>query len=160
MTDWYFKNKIVKDISFFPKDCIGFIYKICDKNGKCYIGCKSLRSKTNPKVSFNVYTKAKANGEDVKKTKNKKESKKGLIVWDYRRKMDTESNWQKYQSSNTELKKKKGVTKEIIDFAFSKKQLTYLELKWMFHYKVLEVDTFYNDNILGKFFRKDVKQTK
>lgn len=157
MINWKYKGKVIDRISLFPEGCIGFVYKICDDKGKCYIGCKSLWSHTNPKVSEAVYNKAKASGEAVKKTKNKKLSKKGAVVWEFRRVQKKESNWIKYQSSNTELKKKKNVSKEIIDFAFSKKQLTYKELKWMFHYKVLEAPDFYNDNILGKFYRRDLE---
>ena len=154
---WKYQNKTVDSIEFFPPNCTGFIYKICDDKGKCYIGCKSLYSQTNPKVSENVYNSFKAAGAPVKKTRDKKLSKKGAVVWEYRKVLNTESNWKKYQSSNAELKKKKSVTKEIIDFAFSKKQLTYLELKWMFHYQVLERDDFYNDNVLGKFYRRDLE---
>lgn len=157
---WKYKNKPVNDINFFPEGCIGFTYLICDKQNKCYVGLKSLGSHTNPKVSENVYKKLKEEGKPVKKTKNKKLSKKGAVVWDYRKVDIKESNWKVYQSSNTELKKKKEVTKEILDFAFSKKQLTYLELKRMFELNVLESDRYYNDNILGKFYRRDVEGIK
>ncbi len=39
----------------------------------------------------------------------------------------------------------------------TKKQLTYCETKYLFQYNVLEDDRFINDNILGKFYRKDLE---
>jgi hypothetical protein len=156
MSKWKHKNKIVDDVSFFPEGCIGFIYKVCDEDGKCYIGQKSLFSTRRTKTSKNNYEKLKADGHEVKRTKNKKNSNKGAVVWDYRKVVTKESNWKSYQGSNIIVKKLKIVDKEIIDFAFSKKQLTYLELKWMFHYNVLESSDFYNDNILGKFYGRDI----
>ena len=45
--------------------------------------------------------------------------------------------------------------REIIYLAKGKKQLTYLELKAQFEHDVLEINS-YNDNIAGKFFRKDL----
>jgi len=156
MSSWTHKGEIVDDVSFFPEGCIGFIYKVCDNTGKCYIGQKSLFSTRNIVTSKSNYEKLKRDGHTVKKTKNKKKSKKGSVVWDYRKVVVKESNWKSYQGSNKEMKKLKGVSKEIIDFAFSKKQLTYLELKWMFHYNVLESSDYYNDNILGKFYGRDI----
>jgi hypothetical protein len=38
----------------------------------------------------------------------------------------------------------------------TKKQLTYWETKSLFHYNVLEDERYMNDNILGKFYRKDL----
>jgi hypothetical protein len=38
----------------------------------------------------------------------------------------------------------------------TKKQLTYAELFYQIQYNVLVVDS-YNDNILGKFYRKDLQ---
>ena len=39
---------------------------------------------------------------------------------------------------------------------FNKKHLTYLETKYLFKNQVLESEEYLNDNILGKFFRKDL----
>lgn len=152
---WTYKGKPVTDIKTFPKGCIGFVYKVCDNNGKCYVGQKSLYSKRWIEVSKNVYDRLKKEGAEVKKTRNKAKSKKGAVVWRYKKYVEAESNWKVYKTSNKELMKSDQPVREILDFAFSKKQLSYLEIKWMFHYNVLEVDNFYNDNILGKFFRRD-----
>ena len=45
--------------------------------------------------------------------------------------------------------------RDILHFCYSKKQLTYYEINYQMKYNVLEVDS-YNDNILGKFYRKDL----
>ena len=74
------------------------------------------------------------------------------------------SDWKKYYGSNKHLKNQitKGevtledLGKQIIQTASNKKQLTYLETKYLFQLEVLEnPDLYYNDNILGKFFTSD-----
>ena len=45
--------------------------------------------------------------------------------------------------------------REIIQPAFSKKELTYLENKYLFSLEVLESDEYLNDNIEGRYFKKD-----
>jgi hypothetical protein len=51
---------------------------------------------------------------------------------------------------------KEDLKKQILEIAFNKKHLTYLETKYLFQLEVLEKpDEYYNDNILGKFFTKD-----
>ena len=46
--------------------------------------------------------------------------------------------------------------KQILELAFNKKHLTYLETKYLFSHEVLEnPEEYYNDNILGKFFTSD-----
>ena len=50
----------------------------------------------------------------------------------------------------------KDLNKQILEVAFNKKHLTYLETKWLFQLEVLEQpEKYYNDNILGKFFTSD-----
>ena len=153
MSNWNYIGTIVKDINFFPNNCIGFIYMINDDKGKSYIGKKSLYSETWKPVSKKVYDKALEDKETVKKTRDKKLSKKGLPVWIYKKKTVKESNWKDYKSSHKELSKKNNLEKYILELAYSKLQLTYLETKYMFKHNVLESDDFYNGNILGKFYR-------
>jgi hypothetical protein len=67
-----------------------------------------------------------------------------------------------YGSSNIlkeELKQhgKDKFKREIIKLCTNKKELTYWETKLQFAYGVLEKpDEYYNDNILGKFFTRDL----
>jgi hypothetical protein len=44
--------------------------------------------------------------------------------------------------------------REILQFCPTKKQLTYYEIQYQISYLVLFTDS-YNDNIQGRFFRKD-----
>ena len=73
-----------------------------------------------------------------------------------------ESDWKKYWGSNKtllELKKTEPIEnfkREILIMCPTKKLLTYYETQTLFVYRVLEEpDLYFNDNILGKFFRKD-----
>ena len=76
-----------------------------------------------------------------------------------------ESDWKTYYGSHPEIKEfiKAGMAddfeREILEFAFSPKHLTYLETRYLFEKRVLEFpNLYYNDNILGKFFRKDIQK--
>ena len=72
-----------------------------------------------------------------------------------------ESDWKTYYGSHHLIKEyvKGGfeheLNREILDIAFDKKHLTYLECKHQFALSVLEKSEYLNDNILGKFFDKD-----
>ena len=46
--------------------------------------------------------------------------------------------------------------REILKFCFNKKQLTYWEVHFQCVNEVLLTDKSYNDNVLAKFFRKDL----
>ena len=65
----------------------------------------------------------------------------------------------KYCSSNDTIKQNKSLisNKIILEWAESKRQLTYLETKYQFIYEVLEIEEFLNYNILGKFYRGKLK---
>lgn len=133
-------------IEDFPSQAVGFIYKITNiATSKFYIGRKVLYNNTS-------------------KTLTKKEiaewNKPGRVP--RKRKIVKESDWLSYHGSNKLLnieRKEFGddiFTREIIQLCFSKKQLTYYEVYWQMYYKVLHIDS-YNDNIQGRFYRKDVQ---
>lgn len=74
-----------------------------------------------------------------------------------------ESDWMTYYGSNDLLKEeikqygKEIFQREIVKLCRTKKELTYWETKLQFYYGVLEKpDEFYNSNILGKFFTRDL----
>ena len=74
-----------------------------------------------------------------------------------------ESDWKTYYGSSNILKEelkqhgKDKFKREIIKLCTNKKELTYWETKLQFAYGVLEKpDEWYNDNILGKFFTRDL----
>jgi len=144
---WLYEGKEVTDTSIMPESIQGFIYKITNlKTGKFYIGKKSIVSNTKKKLT-----------------------QKELAAWSKPGKRPThvrvtkESDWQKYWGSNKTLQadvKELGpdnFSREIIRFCKSKKQLTYWEVHYQFKYECLtKHDNSYNDNILGKFFVRDL----
>ena len=130
----------------FPENCIGFVYKITNiKTGKFYIGKKSLFSNVKKKLTKKEL--AEFSGPGRKPTKK-------LVT--------SESNWQDYWGSNKgilqEIKEEgtDSFRKEILKFCFNKKQLTYWEVHYQCVNEVLFSDKSYNDNVLAKFFRKDL----
>ena len=133
---WLYKEKIIDSIEKMPKNTFGFIYEVCyiPTNEK-YLGKKVLQ--------FN------------KKLPPLKGFKR-------KRKVVVESDWQTYYGSHQKIKtllkegKQNNFKRIILEFAFNKKHLTYLETKYLFSNHVLENTEYINDNILGKFFRKDL----
>lgn len=135
MHNWLYKDKEVTEESI-PEGSEGFVYKITHTpTGKYYIGKKSLWAKrTLPPL------------------KGKKR----------KRRVIKESDWKKYHSSNDWIKTqvKEGneddFKREIIQFCPSKKSLTYYELRWQLYYDVLADDNSLNENLLGKFYKRDI----
>ena len=136
---WLYNNEVIKGIEQIPKNTFGFIYQstYIPTNEK-YLGKKVLFfNRTLP---------------PLKGTKRK-------------RKVVKESDWQTYYGSHEKIKtllkenKQSEFQREILEFAFNKKHLTYLETKYLFCNNVLENEEYINDNILGKFFRKDLVNT-
>lgn len=147
-TDWIYSNGslIINSITAFPPNCIGFIYEIFNiKTGKYYIGKKSLYSTVKKKLTKKELAEIE--------TKGRKPTFK---------KVTKESNWQDYWGSNKllleDLKKegKHNFQRNILKLCYTKKQLTYWEMHYQCSRDVLNDDNCYNDNILAKFFSKDL----
>lgn len=143
---WRKGKKEINNISQFPKDCFGFVYKVKHiQSGKCYIGKKFLWFNRKQRIG----KRERALWEGVGRPPTFK------IV-------TKESDWKNYYGSHTDITriiKNDGVerfSREILEFARNKKHLTYLECKYLFKESVLEDENYYNDNILGKFFQKDL----
>ncbi len=145
--NWLYNEKEITDISQFPPNTFGFVYEVITPKGKKYIGKKVLFH--NQKKKLTKVELAEQTGRGRRKT---------FKV------IQKESDWKKYFGSNTHLKNQisKGevtledLRKQIIEVAFTKKHLTYLETKILFQLEVLEKPgEYYNDNILGKFFTSD-----
>lgn len=139
---WYYNNKPYNEIHD-PK-AIGFVYKITNiSNGMEYIGMKLLYATTNKRMG----KKAIANLPDKRLSKKIKTVK--------------ESNWKVYNSSSKivqeEIKQNpQNFKKEIISFHYTKKQLSYAELKALITNDVLSSDKYYNQWIsVSKYFRRD-----
>ena len=134
MIQWLWEGNHIKDEEV-PESAVGFIYMIEHiPTGKYYIGKKNLWAKrTLP---------------PLKGTKRK-------------RKIIKESDWKSYISSNQWIKEEASADvtafkKKILQFCYSAKSLTYYELYWQMKYNVLADENSLNDNLLGKFFRKDL----
>ena len=140
---WYYQEKLINEIVDLPKDTFGFIYQTTHlPTGKKYIGKKSLM--------YNL---------------KKKLGKKEKALWEgkgrppiYKRVLK-ESDWKTYYGSHSFIKEsnKEDLERKILQVAYHKKELTYLECKWQFVLGVLEDKGYLNDNILDKFFDKDFR---
>lgn len=131
---------------------IGFVYQIENiQTGKKYIGKKSLISTRTKKLG--VRAMAAQEGK-----KGRKKTKETVV---------RESDWQRYWGSDDELKQdvetlgKDNFVRTILRLCTSKKELSYYEEKFMFINEVLEdSDKWYNKNIGGTYFRRDVQKIK
>ena len=138
---WLYKNKEINEISDLPNNAFGFVYQTTHlPTNKKYIGKKSLM--------YNL---------------KKKLGKKEKALWEgkgrppvYKRVLK-ESDWKNYYGSHGFIKEanEEDLKREILEIAYHKKELTYLECKYQFTLGVLESRSYLNDNILGKFFDKD-----
>jgi hypothetical protein len=132
---WKFNGNIVTEETT-PEGAVGFIYKmIHTPTGRFYIGKKSL--------------------SQTRRLKPLKGKTRKRVV-------RSASDWEKYYSSNETIKemikagKVNEFSREIIKFCQSKKSLSYWEIWYQFKYDVLNDENSFNNNILGKFFRKDL----
>jgi len=149
---WIYKTNPLEDISQFPDNTYGFVYIVTHKpSGKSYIGKKILNF--TRKVKLGKKELAALQGTVGRKPKYKTVVK--------------ESDWKTYYGSHNEIKhlisedKSHEFERTILQLCPDKKSLTYFEIKYQMVYGVLEKpDKFFNDNILGKFFTKDLTGIK
>jgi hypothetical protein len=145
--NWIYKNEPIRELSDFPENTYGFIYRITHlPTNKSYIGKKVLYH--NKKIKLTKKELAEYEG-----VVGRRPSYKIAIK---------ESDWKKYWGSNKSLlelvksESEENFVKEILIFCPTKKLLTYYETQTLFVYRVLEEhNKYFNDNILGKFFTKD-----
>jgi hypothetical protein len=142
---WTFNGKYITELKDMPKGTIGFIYKITNgKTGEYYIGKKNVLS-----------------------TRKRNFGKKEIaLLTDKRLKtyemITKESDWKQYRSSNKTVsdwfkdKDNDQLELRILRFCTNTKSLTYYELQEQFSHDVLGDEKALNDNLLGKFFRKDL----
>ncbi len=141
---WKYKGNEVKSLEDLPQNAYGFVYLVKNlTTGKIYVGKKNLYSVRNKPLTK----------KELLQLEDKRKSKKKQVI--------QESDWMKYWGSNKDLlsdikQNSNGIfEREILHVCFSKKQLTYYEIHFQCVFDILNVDS-YNDNILGKFFRKDL----
>jgi hypothetical protein len=145
--NWLYKGSTIEDISQFPENTYGFVYIVTHTpTNKSYIGKKVLYH--NKKTKLGKKEIATQTGPGRKPTTK--------IV-------TKESDWKTYYGSEIEIKKLLAEGKHnefervILKLVDNKKLLTYFEVKHQFIYEVLEhPNGWFNNNILGKFFSKDI----
>lgn len=150
---WIYKNRQLNSIEDFPENSYGFVYKVTHiPSNICYIGKKVLffnrtKKRTKKEIAL-LKEEKKRKGQRVYVSPTKKEKK--------------ESDWKTYYGSQKEIKdlvSKRDLSefkREILEVVPNKKLLTYFEMKYLFKEGVIEPkSTYLNDNIAGKFFRKD-----
>ena len=145
--NWYYKGEAMTSVEDFPPLTFGFVYRVThEPSGKIYIGKKVLQFTRKAKLTKRDL--ALYEGE-----KGRKPSFKRVVK---------ESDWKTYYGSHKEILalikdgKQEDFKREILTCVPTKKLLTYEETKALFIYEVLiKPDEYFNDNILGKFFRKD-----
>jgi hypothetical protein len=141
------ENKWLHSEEFNPQDYFGFVYKITNlTNSKFYIGKKYFYHTSNVKLG-------KKELAALPVTRGRKSTTKQVIK---------ESDWKSYWGSSKDLQQD---VKElgagmfeciILKLCKDKKELTYYELHYQCTNECLLSYDSYNDNILGKFFRKDL----
>lgn len=136
---WIYEGKVISCIDDLPKGTVGFVYEIMYiPTGRRYVGKKTLYfHRTLPPL-------------------------KGMKR---KRRVTKESDWKTYYGSHHKIQEilKENTSdpdllfkRDIIEICFNKKQMTYYELKWQMVKNVLVDDNYFNENLLGKFYRKDL----
>ena len=133
----------------FPEGTYGYVYQTTHlPTGKKYVGKKAL--------IYNI--KRKLGKKELALHEGKGRPPKFKIV-------QKESDWKTYYGSHPLIKEeiKNGNQADferiILQLAYSKKELTYLENKALFSLGVLEREEYLNDNIEGRYFKKDFDLT-
>lgn len=132
---------------YTPQDSdYGFVYLITYSDGTKYIGKKDF---------FTIRRLPALKSGDIRpnSTRTYRNINGSRAYYDL---VKCESNWRKYSGSSKLTADKTPVSKEILCIASSKRELTYLETKYLFTHNVLELPEFLNENILGKFFKHNL----
>lgn len=167
--NWLYEGKPLEAI---PTGAIGFVYELVTTEGLLYIGkCDFYTTRTIPAkkdgtkrdghISFknrdilidpatgNIAT-SKADRKRLRAAKVKATRQ----VYETIKKEDP--NWKSYESSSEDMKDHKVAKKTILEFAPTKKSLTYLEERYLFAHRVLESDKYLNQSIRGIYYKGDL----
>ena len=153
---WTFQGRLITDIKDMPEGTYGFIYETLHKpSGLKYIGKKVLYFERNKRLGKRALA--------ALKEERKAKGIGGRVP--LKQKVITESDWKDYYGSHPTILKyvkeskdlRKDFERKILDYVPNKKLLTYFECKNLFINEVLETFShqYINDNVLGKFYRKD-----
>lgn len=139
---------LINDPTFDINEYYGYVYMTTNlENGRQYIGKKIFKNTNNKKLG-------KKELATLPTQRGRTPTKKKVV---------TESNWKTYYGSADEVKEwAKNIPSDklqrvILRLCHSSKELTYYETKYLFEHDVLSDDKrWVNNNILGKFFPKDL----
>jgi len=142
---WIYKGSYITELSDMPEGTIGFIYKITNgQTGQYYIGKKNVAS----------IRKRNFGKKEIALLTDKRMKRYEMVT--------KESDWKTYRSSNKTVSEwfndsdNDKLNLEILRFCSTAKSLTYYELQEQFAHNVLVDENALNDNLIGKFFRKDL----
>lgn len=130
-----------------PEGVFGFVYLITYTDGTHYLGKKQCVSEKLLPALKSGEVRPEALYRIGKNIKGKR------VQFDVVRK---ETSWKKYVGSSKLTADKTIEYKTIIELAYSKRQLTYLENKYLFGMEAIEDPTFVNECIMGRFFRGNI----
>ena len=138
---------LMNDPNFNTDDYYGYVYMTTNlETGRQYIGKKIFKHTTNKKLG--------------KKELAALPTQRGRVP--SKKKVVKESDWKTYYGSADEVKQwakttpTDKLTRVVLRLCKSSKELTYYETKYLFIKEVLEYrNNYINDNVLGKFYRKD-----
>ena len=143
-------EEVIKEynsIEDFPENTYGFVYIVTHiPTGKAYVGKKVLQHNLTKKL-----------------TKKELAEQTGPGRRSVSKKVQKESDWKTYWGSSKELLTDVKQLKDehfeciILQLCKTKKELTYYEMHYQCVNECITCSTHhsYNDNVLGKFFRKD-----
>jgi hypothetical protein len=139
---WLYRGNKITSVDQLPEGALGFIYVIRNEsNSRFYVGRKSLISTCKKRLTL----KEKSLPGNSRKTFKM---------------VTSETNWLKYTGSckplNEDIKAGNIYEKEILHICYTKKQLSYYEIKHIVCTNCLEREDCYNQNLLGKFFPSDL----
>jgi hypothetical protein len=136
-------ENLIDNPNFNINDYVGYVYITYHiLTNRKYVGKKAFFHTTTKKLGKKELT-------EIPVTRGKRPTKKTVVK---------ESDWKTYYGSATEIKsyKPEEMARYVLRLCKTKKELTYWETKYLFQYNVLEDNCFINDNILGRFYSKDV----
>jgi hypothetical protein len=130
-----------------PEGVFGFVYCISYTDGSHYIGKKQCVSEKALPALKDGTVRPDATHRIGRNIEGKR------VQFDIVRK---ETSWRKYIGSSKLTADKTVEYKTVIELAYSKRQLTYLENKYLFAYEAIEDPSFVNENIMSRFFRGNI----
>ena len=144
---WVFEGLKVDSVDCLPSDAYGFVYKITYTSGQVYYGKKNLYKEVKlPELKSGIQ---RPNSKRIGKNKNGKRVYLDVVT--------KETDWLTYEGSSELSEDLIVESKEILDYAVSKRELTYLETKRLFWEEAIEDPNCINVCIGNMFFRDNLK---